>query len=115
MPVTAAQRNAALVQAERAKASRLTVRAMLRTEERGTEILADMLADGDEVILHWRAYQLLLSVRKMGEYRVRSMLRRHDIYPIRRVAELTQRQRNLLADELRDHARAPRQSERTAC
>lgn len=118
----AAQRMDALAEANRIRLASAEHRRQLRRLSfvDGLNRAAEMLEDPDEGVARMQVGHLLRSIHRVGRKKVPRLLRQADLNPAalnRRVGpgeirhaqpQLTQRQRLLLADVLRQLAEAPR-------
>ncbi|HET9125217.1 MAG TPA: hypothetical protein VFN65_10070 [Solirubrobacteraceae bacterium] len=62
---------------------------------------ADVILECPEAVRRWTVAELLLSQRRWGSTRCRKFLERNGVSEIKPIGSLTERQRKLLAAELR--------------
>ncbi|PZS09415.1 MAG: hypothetical protein DLM64_10565 [Solirubrobacterales bacterium] len=86
---------------ERANEVRLARAEMKRRIADGVVSAADVILDCPQAVSSWSVADLLMSQRGWGTTRCRKFLSRNDVSEIKRVGSLTERQRRLLAAQLR--------------
>lgn len=98
------QRHQALEKANAVRLARLELKKRIRSlpAQDGRWLAADVLTSGPiDITADVRVSQLLLAIRKVGWARVNRWLLGADIYSDRRISKLSNRQRSLLAEQLR--------------
>ena len=80
-------------------------RAKRRIRDGGYQEACEILLREPESIASMRVYQFLEAVPKLGEVKARKILVRRQIWPLKRVGELTMRQRQVLALDVSFQAR----------
>lgn len=67
---------------------------------------ARLMVETPEKLTGMRVHEYLECLPLFGEVRVRTICRRHDLWPLRRIERLTERQRHLIASDLLRMARS---------
>ncbi|HET9721077.1 MAG TPA: hypothetical protein VFP55_13435 [Solirubrobacteraceae bacterium] len=92
---------------EHANAIRLARAELKRRIAVGEVSAADVILECPEAALRWTVAELLLSQRRWGSTRCRKFLERNGVSEIKPIGSLTERQRKLLAAELRGGGARP--------
>jgi hypothetical protein len=85
---------------ERANEIRLARAELKRRISVGDVSVADVILSSPKAAESWSVSELLMSQRRWGSERCRKFLKRNDIYELKPVGSLTNRQRVLLATQL---------------
>src|ERR1700722_9948891 len=85
---------------ERANEIRLARAELKRRIAVGDVSVADVILSSPEEAESWSVSELLMSQRRWGSERCRKFLKRNDIYELKSIGSLTNRQRVLLANQL---------------
>ncbi len=85
---------------ERANEIRLARAELKRRIAVGDVSVADVIMASPREAESWSVSELLMSQRRWGSERCRKFLKRNDIYELKSVGSLTNRQRLLLANQL---------------
>lgn len=92
---------------EHANAIRLARAELKRRIAVGEISAADVILECPEAARRWTVAELLLSQRRWGSTRCRKFLERNGVSEIKPIGALTERQRKLLAAQLRGCSAAP--------
>ncbi len=87
---------------EQANAIRLARAELKRRIAEGEVSAAQIILECPGEAKRWTVAELLMSQRRWGSARCRKFLERNDISEIKAIGELTERQRRLLAPQLRE-------------
>jgi hypothetical protein len=85
---------------ERANEIRLARADLKRRIAVGEVSVAEIIRSSPEAAASWPMSELLMSQRRWGNERCRKFLKRNDIYELKPVGTLTDRQRSVLAAQL---------------
>lgn len=93
---------------ERANTVRLARAELKRRIANGEVSAAEIILDCPDAALRWTVGDLLMAQRRWGSTRCRKFLARNDVSEVKAIGALTERQRQLLARQLRGaHGAAP--------
>lgn len=101
------QRLMALDQGNGVRSARSALKARISRlgEHDGQRLVADILAgDLPEALGQMYVFELLMLAPRVGDVKVRQILTRAGVYPLKRAADLTARQRLVLSEKLREMA-----------